>query len=250
MAIVNFQYIVGLDTHTPDVNATDKGNKTELVAYFNNQPFHAPPLALNLVTNAFLHLANTTVKITNHPFPYSRIDSLKEQGGILTTGFQVGYNCALAMSFLAAYFVLFPIRERVSGSKHLQYISGVKPFLFWAVSFAIDLVQYLVSCVLVLAVLVLFKMEEFSQLSMQLYFLLLTGCFGITIILLVYVLSFSFVVPTSGFAVLTVMGIFTGKFIRLNNMACRDVFRDVQFDMVWSPLNLYFGFRHCSNVCC
>lgn len=190
---------------------TRQSNKTELIAFFNNQPFHAPPLTLNIITNAFLRQVGYSVEVTNHPFPYSRLDSLKEQGGILTIGFQVGYNCAMAMSFLAAYFVLFPIRERVIGSKHLQYISGVKPLIFWTTSFVTDVVQYILPCVGIVAVLVLFKMEEFTILSMQIYFLILCASFGVCIILLVYVLSFLFVIPTSGFAVLTVVGIFTGN---------------------------------------
>lgn len=211
LAIVNFQYIIGLEERPPSVSTTSQNNKTDLIAYFNNQPFHAPPLALNFMTNAFLRLAGYSVEVTNHPFPYSRLDSLKEQGGILTIGFQVGYNCAMAMGFLAAYFVLFPIRERVIGSKHLQYISGVKPVIFWITSFITDFVQYLLPCVGIVVVLVLFKMEEFTILPMQLYFLILCASFGVCVILLVYVLSFLFVIPTSGFAVLTVMGIFTGN---------------------------------------
>ncbi|ODM97667.1 ATP-binding cassette sub-family A member 3 [Orchesella cincta] len=211
LAIVNFQHIIGFEERMKyDANKKGRTNVTELIGFWNNQPFHAAPLTLNFITNALLRMANHSIEITNHPFPYSTLDSLKEQGGVLTIGFQVGYNLALAMSFLAGYFILIPIRERTSGSKHLQYISGVKPLIFWITSFVTDLMQFVLPCFGIIAVLVLFKMEEFSTLVMQGYFLMLCGCFGLAMIPLVYILSFKFQIPTSGFAVIVVSAIFTG----------------------------------------
>ncbi|CAL8074946.1 unnamed protein product [Orchesella dallaii] len=213
LAIVNFQHIIGFEERIKSDSSSTSGmgtNVTELIGFFNNQPFHAPPLALNFITNAILRIANHSIEITNHPLPYSSLDNLKDQGGVLTIGFQVGYNLALAMSFIAGYFILVPIRERISGSKHLQYISGVKSLIFWITSFVTDFMQYVIPCVGVLVVLVLFRMEEFSTLKMQGYFLMVCGCFGLAILPLVYILSFKFQVPTSGFAVIVVTGIFSG----------------------------------------
>lgn len=46
-----------------------------------------------------------------------------------------------AMSFVPASFVLFLIEERVSKAKHLQFVSGVKPVLYWLANFAWDMVS-------------------------------------------------------------------------------------------------------------
>lgn len=46
-----------------------------------------------------------------------------------------------AMSFVPASFVLFLIEERVSKSKHLQFVSGVKPILYWTANFVWDMVS-------------------------------------------------------------------------------------------------------------
>lgn len=46
-----------------------------------------------------------------------------------------------AMSFVPASFVLFLIEERVSKAKHLQFVSGVKPILYWLANFAWDMVS-------------------------------------------------------------------------------------------------------------
>lgn len=46
-----------------------------------------------------------------------------------------------AMSFVPASFVLFLIEERVSKAKHLQFVSGVKPVLYWLVNYTWDMVS-------------------------------------------------------------------------------------------------------------
>lgn len=46
-----------------------------------------------------------------------------------------------AMSFVPASFVLFLIEERVSKAKHLQFVSGVKPILYWVANYTWDMVS-------------------------------------------------------------------------------------------------------------
>lgn len=48
-----------------------------------------------------------------------------------------------AMSFVPASFILFLIEERVSKAKHLQFVSGVKPILYWLANFTWDMVSFL-----------------------------------------------------------------------------------------------------------
>lgn len=45
-----------------------------------------------------------------------------------------------AMSFVPASFVVFLIQERVSKAKHMQFISGVQPLLYWVANFIWDMV--------------------------------------------------------------------------------------------------------------
>lgn len=47
-----------------------------------------------------------------------------------------------AMSFVPASFVVFLIQERVNKAKHMQFISGVQPFLYWLANFVWDMVRY------------------------------------------------------------------------------------------------------------
>lgn len=46
-----------------------------------------------------------------------------------------------AMSFIPASFVLFLIQERVNKAKHLQFVSGVNPTIYWLANFAWDMVS-------------------------------------------------------------------------------------------------------------
>ena len=47
-----------------------------------------------------------------------------------------------AMSFVPASFVVFLIQERVNKAKHMQFISGVQPFLYWLANFVWDMVRF------------------------------------------------------------------------------------------------------------
>ena len=46
-----------------------------------------------------------------------------------------------AMSFVPASFVVFLIQERVSKAKHMQFISGVQPLMYWVANFTWDMVS-------------------------------------------------------------------------------------------------------------
>lgn len=44
------------------------------------------------------------------------------------------------MSFIPASFVLYLIQERVTKAKHLQFVSGVSPLVYWVANFFWDMV--------------------------------------------------------------------------------------------------------------
>ena len=209
MVRVNFKYIVGFEERVHNDTAT------ELVAFFNNQPFHTPPLTYNILTNAILRsFTNNTVKITNHPFPYSNLDALKQTGSIYTLGFQVGYNVAFGMSFLAASFVVFLITERETKSKHLQFVSGLRFPIFWLANYIIDLIFCIIPCFFLLGILLLFKTEDFYRVDMMFYLMVLFGYYSASVIPFMYLWSYCFTIPASGFTRMAMFNIFTGKCFR------------------------------------
>jgi len=53
----------------------------------------------------------------------------------------IAISVIFAMSQIPASFVVFLVEERQSGSRHLQFVSGVKPVIFWLVNFGWDMVR-------------------------------------------------------------------------------------------------------------
>lgn len=66
-------------------------------ALFNNQPFHAAPIALNLMNMALINANNAVqkaIEVSNHPLPLSQLDEIDEIGGAASAGFQIGFTTA------------------------------------------------------------------------------------------------------------------------------------------------------------
>lgn len=122
LVVVNRAYLVG---------ATIVGNVDSITAWFNNQPFHSAPLAVNMVHNAVLRARlgeDYGIRVANRPMPYT--SEVRRQmiqfGG--TMGFQLAVNLAFAMAFVAAFYVLTYIR--------VSYFSTIYSFCTLKSSFA------------------------------------------------------------------------------------------------------------------
>lgn len=102
---VNSQYIAGATIRNPQ----------QIIAHFNNQPFHAAPLSLSLVHNAVIrtHLGvDHSITVFNQPLPYSADSRMHmlQFGGLM--GFQLAVNVGFAMAFVASFYVLSYIKVR------------------------------------------------------------------------------------------------------------------------------------------
>lgn len=81
--------------------------------------------------------------------------------------FQVSFNVMFGISFLVSSFVIFLVKERSSDAKHLQYVSGAHPVIFWAASLVWDFVNYIIPCVFIMLVFVLFQMDGYDTPAIQ-----------------------------------------------------------------------------------
>jgi hypothetical protein len=179
---------------------------------------HTPPLALNFITNAILNSQRSaqnlssfySVEVTNHPFEYGIAD-IADAGTYFTIGFQVGLHLSLAMGFLMGVFTIFPIKERVLGSKHLQLVSGANFGIYWISNFLVDLVVFFLPCAAVLAILVVFGIQDFYTVSVQSYLLLIFYCYAWAALPMGYLSSIMFSVPAGGLIGIGIFHVFTGK---------------------------------------
>jgi len=121
------------------------------------------------------------------------------------------FNFACRMSFLAAGFVVFLIKERETNAKHLQYVSGVRYPVFWIASFLFDSLNYIIPCIIMIIVLAAFQPEEFKSADMLGYVFILLLMYGWGVIPLMYLFSFAFTIPSSGFTRMVLFNVFTGS---------------------------------------
>ena len=75
--------------------------------------------------------------------------------------FSFNFLVSFGMAFLVGTFVVLPIKERVTQSKHLQYVSGVHTVTYWLSSFFWDFINYLIPAGLLLVIFGAFGVEAF-----------------------------------------------------------------------------------------
>ena len=153
---LNFEYIADTFILGTEFNASIM-DRPKIVAHFNNQPFHVPPLALTQVTNALLKFvlnsSNSSILTINHPLPRTAHDELNDLAIKDATGFNVASGISFGFSFLIASFAIFLIKERASNSKHIQYLSGCNSNVFWISAFLWDMLNYFIPLVFVIILL-------------------------------------------------------------------------------------------------
>ncbi|XP_055533385.1 phospholipid-transporting ATPase ABCA3-like isoform X2 [Wyeomyia smithii] len=197
------------------VGATlDEANRN-ITAWFNNKAYHTAPLSLNLVYNAILQTFcnDCNLRVYNKPLPYSsRIRFLRLQAGS-NMGFQLAFNTGFAMAFVGAMYIMFYIKERASGAKLLQFVSGVHAATFWIVSFLWDYLVFIVAMVLYILTLAAFQEEGWSSAAELSRVVIVMLCFACAVIPFTYVWSYFFQVPSTGFIKMLIFNIFTGTVI-------------------------------------
>ncbi|XP_042225445.1 phospholipid-transporting ATPase ABCA3-like [Homarus americanus] len=184
-----------------------------ILAMFNNQPFHTPPLALTIADTAVIRAVtgnkNITIATSNHPLPRTDIEKLT-QDQRQNLGFQIGFNLAFGMSFLAASFVIFVIQERSTKAKHLQFVSGVNFITYWTASAIWDYILFMVPCCFCLLCLFLFGLKGLSEGEQLARIMLVFVHYAWVTLPLMYLCSFLFTVPSAGFTRMIIINIISG----------------------------------------
>ncbi|EAT39839.1 AAEL008386-PA, partial [Aedes aegypti] len=181
--------------------------------WFNPRGFHTAPLGIDLLYNALLKTICTTCDITtvNKPLPYrpnTRFTMLQAGNNL---GFQLSFNTGFAMSFIAALYIMFYIKERTSRAKLLQFVSGVNVLTFWIVSFVWDYFTFMITALIYIATLAAFQEEGWSTGEELGRVLLIVCVFGLAFLPITYLFSFWFEVPSTGFVKMMLMNLFSGS---------------------------------------
>nr|XP_008122514.1 PREDICTED: ATP-binding cassette sub-family A member 1 [Anolis carolinensis] len=150
------------------------------------------------------------VTAINHPLNLTK-EQLSEAALMATSVDVLVSICVMfAMSFVPASFVLFLIEERVTKSKHLQIVSGMKPVVYWLGNFAWDMCNYLVPAVLVVFIFLCFQQKSYVSAANLPSLVLLLLLYGWSITPLMYPASFFFSIPSTAYVALTCINLFIG----------------------------------------
>jgi len=81
--------------------------------------------------------------------------------GSMLYGFVFSYVISFGMSFLLSTFITLPVKERSSGAKHCQFISGVMPSTYWLTMLTCNIINYVIPSLFVVAIIEIFALEAF-----------------------------------------------------------------------------------------
>ncbi|XP_033932213.1 phospholipid-transporting ATPase ABCA1a isoform X2 [Pseudochaenichthys georgianus] len=192
--------------------------KNNVKIWFNNKGWHSIGSFLNVMNNGILR-ANlpsdkdpTKFGITASNHPLNLTKEQLSQVALMTTSVDVLVSiCVIfAMSFVPASFVVFLIQERVNKAKHMQFISGVQPLLYWLANFVWDMCNYVVPATLVIIIFMCFQQDSYVSSTNLPVLALLLLLYGWSITPLMYPASFFFKIPSTAYVVLTSVNILIG----------------------------------------
>ncbi|XP_077556222.1 phospholipid-transporting ATPase ABCA3-like isoform X2 [Haemaphysalis longicornis] len=165
-----------------EFNDEPNGTGRAALLLFNNQVYHTPALALVSFQRALLRevFRNASLQLTviNHPFPRVVEEKANKLITMLRESFQIGQQAIFGSSFLIASFSVFLVLDHVSGSRHLQLISGLSVLAYWLAYATWSTLLYMGSCLLVMATFRLFSTQGFTEPEQQEVMLLLFFYFG------------------------------------------------------------------------
>ena len=153
-----------------------------------NAGYHSSAIYLNTINNGQLKEVEPELSIKTYNHPYSFRKTMLSSKALIEATMQsmLAISVIFAMSVVPSSFVIFLIEERRTGSKHLESLSGVPPWLYWITNFAWDILNYTVAVILVGILFMIFGDDCFTAGSNFVCLMLLLMLFGWAIIPMMY----------------------------------------------------------------
>ncbi|XP_017165744.1 ATP-binding cassette sub-family A member 1 isoform X4 [Poecilia reticulata] len=194
------------------------GTRDNVKVWFYNQAWHGVVSFLSVANNGILRgnlpkgedPRRHGISVSNHPLNLTKEQLSSAAMATTSTDVVVSICVIFAMSFIPASFVLFLIQERVSKAKHLQFVSGVNPTVYWLTNFVWDMCNYIVPCFIVIVIFLCFQQKAYVSPPNLPALILLLIFYGWAITPMMYPASFVFSVPSTAYVVLTCVNLFIG----------------------------------------
>uniref|UniRef100_A0AAZ3RPX1 P-type phospholipid transporter n=1 Tax=Oncorhynchus tshawytscha TaxID=74940 RepID=A0AAZ3RPX1_ONCTS len=191
---------------------------TTYLVWYNNKGWHAMVAFMNVANNAILraHLPRNVdpmqygITAINHPLNLTK-EQLSEVTVLKTSVDAVTAICVIfAMSFIPASFVLYLIQERVTKAKHLQFVSGVSPLVYWLANFFWDMMNYSLSTAMVVGIFLAFDKKCYTSPTNLPALVLLLFLYGWSVTPMMYPMSYIFNIPSTAYVSLSCINLFIG----------------------------------------
>uniref|UniRef100_A0A8C0G2T6 ATP-binding cassette sub-family A member 2 n=1 Tax=Chelonoidis abingdonii TaxID=106734 RepID=A0A8C0G2T6_CHEAB len=186
--------------------------------FYNNKGYHSMPTYLNVLNKAILRAnlpksrgnpAAYGITVTNHPMNKTSA-SLSLDYLLQGTDVVIAIFIIVAMSFVPASFVVFLVAEKATKAKHLQFVSGCNPVIYWLANYVWDMLNYLVPATCCIIILFVFDLPAYTSPTNFPAVLSLFLLYGWSITPIMYPASFWFEVPSSAYVFLIVINLFIG----------------------------------------
>ncbi|XP_056020266.1 phospholipid-transporting ATPase ABCA1-like isoform X2 [Ostrea edulis] len=201
-------------TQTLEGLATQRVNKV----WYNNKGWFAVVAYMSAMNNLILRsnldpsLDPTRYGITtvNHPMELTKAQLTEKLLYQAALDVVIAICVIFAMSFVPASFTMVLIEERASNSKHLQFVSGVNPIIYWLSNFLWDMINYLMPCLICIIIFVAFDNQSYVGPNNWPCLVLLMFLYGWAMIPLMYPFSRLFSIPSTSMVVLQSVNVFLG----------------------------------------
>ncbi|KAL6048258.1 hypothetical protein STEG23_002149, partial [Scotinomys teguina] len=179
-----------------DVKTNTSKPRALAKVWYNQKGFHSLPSYLNHLNNLILwqHLPSDApdwrqygITLYSHPYGGALLNEDKILESIRQCG--VALCIVLGFSILSASIGSSVVRDRVTGAKRLQHISGLGYRTYWLINFLYDMLFYLVSVCLCVAIIVAFQLTAFTFRENLVATALLLALFGYAMIPWMYLIS-------------------------------------------------------------
>ena len=219
--------LVGLFSTNFTLKPSEILSKTGLITnkrvkvWYNNKGYYAHIGYLNTLNNAILRskilTLNQSAKLedygivsVNHPMNYTNGDLVSLLTVQVFIDLFVAICIIFALSFIPASFLVFLVEERENHCKQLQFISGVKPYIYWMSNFTWDLLNFCIPCLLCVIVFVAFDVKSYMAPENFPCMVALMLLYGWSCIPLMYPLNYIFQIPSSAFVLSSCLNVFVG----------------------------------------
>ncbi|XP_071053342.1 phospholipid-transporting ATPase ABCA3-like isoform X2 [Onthophagus taurus] len=196
------------------IGASSSTKNDTLTAWYNNQPYHSSPLALQYLMNAIMktQLSDDDYAVTfvNYPLSYAATTKISRLVEINKYVLDIPCTIGVTVAIISALYIIFCIKDRITNSKHLQMISGVSIYLYWLCTFIWDLCTFLVAAVCIIVILIVLGIEGFLSLSVIGPLFVLFLLYGLAMLPMMYLFSRCFHEFVSAFSIMALINMLLG----------------------------------------